>query len=117
MGVRQLYAVARRYKAASALGLATVLVLIVVMAATALSSSSRVVLSDSTSCSGWAAASPAQQNAYAYLYIKEYATLLGSTPRVSAASVETAIDADCGKAADLGDADEVSVLGALKHQY
>lgn len=106
---------AARHKAACALGLATLLVLVLVIVATALSSSAAVALTDGTSCSQWAAASPAQRTAYAQLYVREYGGLPDGAR--AAGTITATIGSDCARAAYLGEADEVTVLAAVKHAY
>jgi hypothetical protein len=71
-------------------------------------------VSDTTSCSGWSAATQAQQKAYAGLYVREHG-LLGGTR--NAAGVEQAIDTGCIKAFSFDEADTVSVVQAAKAQY
>jgi hypothetical protein len=102
-----------RHKAASAGGIAFLLVVIAVFAATALSSGG--ALSDSSSCSQWGAASPSQQAAYSRLYDREYVAAPSQAGDVG--SIESAITQDCTKAAYLGESDDVSVIAAVKHQY
>jgi hypothetical protein len=104
-----------RHKAAVAGGIALLFVLVAVMAATAVSSSSGGALGDSSSCSEWASASQAQQNAYSHLYVNEYGALRSGARDVD--SVESAVDKACIQAAYLGEADDVSVVAAIKHQY
>ncbi len=103
------------HKAASAASLVLLLFVVAVMAAPAFSSSSAGPLSDSTSCSEWSSSSPAQRNAYARLYLTEHVSLLGKVP--TAPSIESVIDTGCTHAAYLGQGDEVTVIGAIRHQY
>ena len=103
------------HRAASAAGLALLLVVVAVMAAPAFSSSSAGPLSDATSCSEWATTSQAQRSAYARLYLDEHVSLLGTVP--TAGSIESAINTGCTRAGYLGGGDEVTVIGAIKHQY
>jgi hypothetical protein len=103
------------HRAASAAGLVLLLIVVAVMAAPAFSSSSAGPLSDSASCSEWATNSQAQRSAYARRYLDEHISLLGRVP--TADSVESAISTGCTRAAYLGEGDEVTVVGAIKHQY
>jgi hypothetical protein len=103
------------HRVASAGGLVLLLVVAAVMAAPAFSSSSAGPLSDSASCSEWATTSQAQRSAYARLYLNEHISLLGTVP--TAPSIESAINTGCTRAGYLGEGDEVTVVGAIKHQY
>ena len=82
---------------------------------TTVSSPSRQPLSDSASCTQWAAGTSAQKIAYSHLYIIEY----GRFPNTAryAAAVETAINKACTKASYLGQADDISVLASLRHAF
>lgn len=104
-----------RYKAASAATAAFVLVVVLVTAATVVASSSAAALSDSSTCSEWAAAGQAQQSAYAHRYINEQRAQVIEAP--SAVSVESALQSACNQAAYLGEADDLSVVAAIKHDY
>jgi hypothetical protein len=92
-----------------------VLVLIGVMVAAALPSAKAGALSDSSTCSAWTSATQAQQTAYANLYISEHGSTVSGG--LAAGSVESAINGDCNHAADLGEADDISVLAALNHAF
>ena len=70
---------------------------------------------DSTSCSGWSASTQAQQKAYVALYLKEHRSLPSGGR--DAASVELAIDNGCIQAFSFDEADTISVLQAIRHQY
>lgn len=96
-------------------GLVLLLVVIAAMAAPALSGSSAGPLSDSASCSEWTTTSQAQRSAYAHLYVNEHVSLLGTVP--SPRGIESAITTGCTRAGYLGQGDEMTVLGAIKHQY
>lgn len=72
-------------------------------------------ISDSTSCSAWSSATPKQQSAYARLYVKRHGALpSGST---DPASIETAVNDGCIQAFSFDEADTISVLQAIKHEY
>ena len=103
------------HRAASAAGLVLLVAVVAVMAAPAFSSSSAGPVSDSTSCLEWSSTSLAQRNAYARLYLTEHVSLLGKVP--AAASIKSVINTGCTHAAYLGEADEVTVIAAIKHQY
>ncbi len=103
-----------QHKGASG-AIALLFVLLVVTIVPVFFSSSGEALSDSTSCSGWSSASQAQQNAYSQLYLKEYGALPSGAR--DASSVRSAINAACIQAAYLAEADDLSVIAAIKHQY
>ncbi len=104
-----------RHKRASAALVGVLLVVIAVTVVTTISNPSRQPLSDSATCSQWAAAAPAQKIAYSHVYINEY----GAFPNTdrAATAVEMAIDKDCTRASYLGEADDVSILASLRHAY
>ncbi|MEO6859254.1 MAG: hypothetical protein ABI323_11835 [Solirubrobacteraceae bacterium] len=105
-----------QHKGASVGGVALLLVLAAVTIAPAfLPSSAGGALNDSSSCSAWASARPAEQSAYSELYLKEHADLPDGAilPR----SVMSAITNACSHAAYLGEADDMSVIAALRHEY
>ncbi len=103
-----------RHKGVSG-AIALLLALIAVTVVPLFLSSSREAVSDSSSCSEWSSASQAQQNAYASLYLNEYGALPSGGR--DASGIKSAINNACIQAAYLGEADDVSVVGALKHQY
>jgi hypothetical protein len=104
-----------RHKRASAGAIALVLVLVASTIVPAFLSSSPEAVSDSTTCSQWSSASPAQMNAYSRLYLSEHSAL--SSGASSASSIRSAISSACVRAAYLGEADDVSVAAAIKHEY
>jgi len=108
-------ALIRAHKGASAVSIAVVLAFIVLTIVTTVSSPSRQPLSDSATCSQWAAATPAQKIAYAHVYIDEYGAFADTTR--AAETVETTIDNECIRAAYLGEADDVSVLASIRHSF
>jgi hypothetical protein len=103
------------HKRVAAGSIVVVLAVIAVTIATTVSSPSRQPLSDSASCTQWAAGTPAQKIAYSHLYINEYGRF-ANTAR-NAADVETAINKACTKASYLGEADDMSVLASLRHAF
>jgi hypothetical protein len=108
-------ALVRAHKRLAAGSIVVVVALIAVTLLTTVSSPSRQPLSDSASCTQWAAGTPAQKTAYSHLYIDEYGRF-ANTAR-NAAAVETAIDKACTKASYLGEADDISVLASLRHAF
>ncbi len=108
-------ALALAHKRVAAASIVVVLAVIAVTLVTTVSSPTRQPLSDSASCTQWAAGTPAQKSAYSHLYINEY----GRSPNTArnAASVETAINKACTTASYLGQADDISVLASLRHAF
>jgi hypothetical protein len=104
-----------RHKGASAGAIALLFVLVAVTVSPAFLSSSGGALGDSTSCSGWGSASQAQQTAYSHLYLNEYGALPSGARDPN--SIKSAVSNACIHAAYLGEADDVSVVAAIKHQY
>jgi hypothetical protein len=105
----------RRHKRASAGSIVFLLALITVTVVTAVASPSRQALSDSATCSEWAAATPAQKIGYSHLYINEHGAFANTARNADA--VETAINRACIRAAYLGEADDLSVLASLRHEF
>jgi len=104
-----------RHKGPFAGAIAFLFVLVAVTVAPAFLGSSGGALSDSTSCSEWSSASQAQQSTYSHLYLNEYGALPSGARDVN--SIKSAINNACIQAAYLGEADDVSVVAAIKHQY
>ena len=104
-----------QHKRGSALIAAAVLAVIVLTVLTTLTGANPSPLSDSTTCSEWAAASPAQRTTYSHLYIDEYGDYANTD--ANAAVVRTDVNQDCVRAAYLGEADDVTVLSALHHAF
>jgi hypothetical protein len=72
-------------------------------------------ITDSSPCSVWSSARPRQRDAYAALYVREYGSLpSGAT---DAGTIEGVIDAGCTQAYGFDEADTVTVLQAVRHQY
>lgn len=108
-----LRAVAAKHKWLTLGGLAVVILLAAaVILGTLGARMSRV--SDSTSCSGWSAATQAQQSTYAALYANGHGLPSGIR---NAAGVEEAINRGCIEAFSFDEADTVTVVQALKRQY
>jgi hypothetical protein len=95
------------------IGLFLLMIVVTVVPAVAGSSSSSI--SDSTNCSAWAGAPSAQQTAYGHLYLKEYRP--GPNTDANATEVAQTISKACVQAAYLGEADELSVLAAFRHEF
>ena len=103
------------HKRVTAASLVIVLALVVVTIVTTVSNPRRQPLSDSATCSQWAAGTPAQKIGYSHLYINEY----GRVPNTvrEARAVETSINKACTKASYLGEADDLSVLAGIRHEF
>jgi hypothetical protein len=114
-GQPTLWRLMRGHRRASAAVIVVVLLAAALTVLTAVSRSGAVALTDSTSCSGWTAASPVQQTAYARRYVDEHR----GTPRGArdARAVTLAIDASCTHAAYLGESDDMSVVAAIRGEY
>jgi hypothetical protein len=110
-----LTALIRRHPRVTAGSLALLIVLVAVTLLTTVSSPQRVAISDSASCSQWAAATPAQQTAYSHLYIDEHGKFADTAAQ--AAAVRRAIDRACTHASYLGEAEDVSIIASLKHAF
>jgi hypothetical protein len=105
----------RRHPRVAGASLALVIVLVAVTILTSVSDPHRQPLSDSASCSQWAAATRAQQTAYAHLYINEYGRFANTAGH--AAALTAAIDKACTHASYLGEADDISILASLRHAF
>jgi hypothetical protein len=104
-----------RHKRASVGSIAVLLVLIVGTFVTTVSNPSRQALSDSATCSEWAAATPAQKISYAHVYINEHGAFPNTTRNADV--IETNINKACIRASYLGEAEDVSVLASLRHAF
>jgi hypothetical protein len=105
----------RRHQRTAAAGLAVVVVLVAITIFTTISNPHRQALGNSASCSQWSAATPAQQIAYSHTYINEFGAFANTA--ANAAAVKARIDRACTKASYLGEADDISVIGALKKAF
>jgi hypothetical protein len=103
------------HKRASLGTIAFLLMVIAVTFVTTVSSPSRQALSDSATCSEWAAATPAQKIFYSHVYIDEYGAYPNTTRNADA--IETSINRACIRASYLGEAEDVSVLAGLRHAF
>ncbi len=103
------------HKRASLGATAFLLAVIAVTFITTVSSPSRQPLSDSATCSEWAAATPAQKISYSHVYINEYGSYPDTTRNADV--IETNINKACTRASYLGEAEEVSVLASLRHAF
>ena len=110
-----LWPLLRRHKRATAIVVAIAVLAIALSVVPALVGSSSGPLTDATSCSGWSGASSAQKAAYVQLYLDAYGSFSGAG-RTSAA-VQTSINHGCIRAAYLGEADDVSVLAAVRGDF
>ena len=108
-------ALMRRHRYVAAGSLIVALALIAVTLLTTVSDPHRQPLSDSASCSQWAAATPAQKLGYAHVYINEYGNFANTASK--AAAVKTAINRSCTEASYLGEADDVTVIASLRHAF
>lgn len=103
-----------RHKLLSLAALVVVLGFVALIVAEALSAGSLKV-SDTTSCSAWSSATQRQQTAYAGLYVSRHGPLANGAS--DAASIEEAINSGCIEAYSYDEADTVTVLQAINHQY
>lgn len=103
-----------RHKRVS-LGLLAVLAVFVAVTVPEALHAGSLTVTDSTSCSAWGAAKPKQQTAYARTYLTRH----GSHARnlATVADVQTAVDNGCIQAFSYDEADTISVLQAINHQY
>lgn len=92
-----------------------VLVLMVGSAVPAVFTAGSWKVSDATSCSAWSSANPTQQAAYSRLYLQRHGSAANGA--TSPAGVEAAVDRGCVQAFAYDEADQVTVLQAIKKQY
>ncbi len=88
-------------------------VIVTVAMAVFSSNASAGALMGSSTCTQWSSANHALQSAYSRRYIGAHA----ENGFLSVSTVTSAIDRDCVTAAYLGESDDVSVAGAIKHAY
>jgi hypothetical protein len=105
----------RRHKAAAAAVVVIAVLAIALSVVPGLIGSGGGPLSDSTTCSAWSAASPARRAAYVQLYLRTYGSFTGAGP--TSPAVQTAINHGCIRAGFLGEADELSVLDAVRGNF
>jgi hypothetical protein len=103
------------HKRAAAVVVAIVLFAIAITVVPALAGSNSGALNDATTCSQWAAASAGQKSAYAQRYLDEYGSFSGAGRNLNA--VQNTITQRCVRAAYLGEADDVSVLAAVRRDF
>lgn len=92
-----------------------VLVLVGLTIVTTVSSQSRQTLSDSATCTAWAAATPRQKIAYSHLYIDEHGAFANTAHNAN--TVQSEINTECTHASYLGEADDISVLASLRGAF
>ncbi|MGO9821314.1 MAG: hypothetical protein ACLPTJ_11770 [Solirubrobacteraceae bacterium] len=110
-----LSALIAEHKRATAAIVGVFLLMIAITVVPALAGSSSSSISDSATCSQWAAAPSSQQTAYGHLYLKEYHPAPNTDS--NAAEVAQTISKACVQAAYLGEADDLSVLAAFRHDF
>ena len=103
------------HKRATAIVVGIVLVLIAISVLPAVLGSSSGALNDATTCSELAAASGDQKVAYAQLFLRENGSLTNAGQTVAA--VRNTVTQGCVRAAYLGEADDVSVIGAVNKAF
>jgi hypothetical protein len=104
-----------RHKPAAAAAVAIAVLAIALTVVPGLIGSGGGPLSDSTTCSAWSAASSARKAAYVQLYLRTYGSFTGAGP--SSPAVRNAINHGCIRAGFLGEADELSVLDAVRGNF
>jgi hypothetical protein len=72
-------------------------------------------ISDSSPCSVWSSATQRQRDAYAARYVTEHGALPSGAS--DAGTIEGVIDGGCTQAYGFDEADTVTVLQALRHEY
>ncbi len=102
---------ARRHKRGAALIIGIIVVFIAMTAVSIAMSNGNSPLADSTPCTQWPAASPAQQLAYSRLYIRE------SGSKHTVAQIRSILTGDCVQSAYLGESDDVTLIAALHQAY
>jgi hypothetical protein len=105
----------RRHPRVTAASLLVVAAAVAVTILTTVSDPHPQPLRDAASCSQWAAASRAEQLAYSHLYIDEYGRVADTARH--AADVRAQIGRACTHASYLGEADDITILAALRHSF
>lgn len=72
-------------------------------------------ITDSTPCSVWGSANQTKRDAYAALYVKQHGPLPSGAS--DPATIEGVIDNGCTQAYGFDEADTVTVLESIRHQY
>lgn len=104
-----------QHKRAAAVIIGVFILAIVITVVPSLASSSSASISDSSTCSQWENTSSPQQTAYGHLYLKEYRPAPNTASNAN--EVVHVISKACLKAGYLGEADNLSVLGAFRQQF
>jgi hypothetical protein len=104
-----------RYKLASALSIATLVVMVGVTAAAAISSSHPAPLNDASTCTQWSAAPQSVRATYSQKYLNEHGAIGFGVN--DAGTVEARMSAACEHAAYLGESDDLALLAAIEHHY
>ncbi len=110
-----LSAIIAAHKRATAAIVAVVVAMIAVTVVPALAGSNASAISDASTCSQWEASPSGQQTAYGHLYLREYR--IAANTAANASTVARAISKACVEAAYLGEADDLSVLAAFRHNF
>jgi hypothetical protein len=103
------------HKRATAAIVVVVVAMIALTVVPALAGTSSSALSDSATCSQWTTAPSKQQTAYGHLYLQEHR--VAPDTDVDADAVTRAISKACVQAAYLGEADDVSLVAAFRHEF
>ena len=103
------------HKRATAAVVGVFMLMIAITVVPSLAGSSSSSISDSATCSQWAAAPSSQQTAYGHLYLREYRPAPNTDS--NAAEVAQVISKACVQAGYLGEADNLSVIGAFRHEF
>jgi hypothetical protein len=103
-----------RHRAVSLALLATLVLFAAIIVLEVSGAGSRKI-TDATSCSTWGASSQLKQDAYARLYVQKHGPLRNGA--TSPTSVVTAINTGCTAAFGYDEADNVTVVQAIKGQY
>lgn len=104
----------RSHKRASA-GVAGILLVLVAIVLVSAFGSRVSRISDATPCSVWGAAPQRERDAYVALYVKEHGPLPSGAS--DAPTIEGVIDNGCTYAYGFDEADTLTVLQSIRHQY
>jgi hypothetical protein len=103
------------HKRAAAAIVGVFILMIAITVVPSLASPSAGSLGDSSTCSRWEAAASSQQTGYGHLYLKEYRPAPDTA--ANANEVAQTISRACVQAAYLGEADNLSVIAAFRHEF
>lgn len=103
------------HKRATAAVVGIFVLMIAITVVPSLASSDSSSINDTATCSQWEASPSSQQAAYGHLYLREYRPAPNTD--ANAAEVARTISKACVEAGYLGEADNLSVLAAFKHQF